>query len=109
MVGNSGRDQDQESKSDPTGYPSPSLVSTSRDDPRKMRDTPIASEEELRGHSLSQPKTFARTSRIREASRESESFNLPPYLVLQYEMRKGVSNVASNPSQAWLLVDFGSK
>jgi hypothetical protein len=38
-----------------------------------------------------------------------ESSDLPPHPVLKNEMKKGVSDVASNQSPAWLLVDFASK
>ena len=110
MVGNSGRDHDQESKSDSTGYPWHSLVSTSRDDPREMRDAPIASEDKLCGRSLRlSPKMFAHASRIREVKLGQELPVIPPHPVLRNSMQNGVSNVASNESHAWLLVDFGSK
>ena len=110
MVGNSARDHDQRSKTVSTGYPSPSLVSTRRDDPREMADTQNASEDQLRGLStFLSPKTFAHASRIREAHLSMESSDLPPHPVLKNEMKKGVSDVASNQSPAWLLVDFGSE
>jgi hypothetical protein len=110
MVENSGQDHDQEPKSDSTGYPSHSLVSTRRDDPREMRDTHNASEDALCASKyFSQPKTFVHASRIREAYLSKESSDLPPHPVLKNELKKGVSDVISNPSPAWLLVDFGSK
>jgi hypothetical protein len=88
MVGNSGRDHDQKSKSDSTGYPSHSLVSTRRDDPREMRDAQNASEDKLCGLSFFQPKTFAHASRIREAYLSKESSDLPPHPALKNETKK---------------------
>ena len=110
MVGNSARNHDQRSKTVSTGYPSPSLVSTRRDGPREMRDAQNASEDKLSGLSIFlSPKTFAHASRILEAYLSKESSDLPPHPVLKNEMTKGVSDVASNQSPAWLLIDFGSE
>ena len=110
MVGNSGRDHNQKSKSDSTGYPSHSPVSTRRDDPREMRDAQNASEDKLCGLRIFLgPK---RSLMPLGSGKPNSARNCPTFHLIRYgktECKKGDCNDASNRSPAWLLVDFGSK
>ena len=77
MVGNSGRDHDQEPKSDSTGYPSLSLVSTSREVPRQCETHRLLQKTNSAVAVPSRPQTFAPACRSRKASTKDTNFSPP--------------------------------